>query len=117
MVGRCGWEVYGVRCGWEVWSGGVWSEVWLRGVVGRCGWEVFGVCEEGVVHWYLHLLRVLESQLRREEDKRYGAEELCKALEEQKLQAERSLAVLNLEHKELLRQAGEREGQVSGRGW
>ena len=111
MVGT--WEVYGVRCGWDL--GGVWSEVWLR--LGRCGWEVSGVCEEGVVHWYLHLLRVLESQLRREEDKRYGAEELCKALEEQKLQAERSLAVLNLEHKELLRQAGEREGQVSGRGW
>ena len=65
----------------------------------------------------LCLPRELERQLRREEDQRHGAEELCKSLEEQKLQAERSLAVLNLEHKELLRRADEREGLVSGRGW
>ena len=64
----------------------------------------------------LCLPRVLESQLHREEDQRHGAEELSKSLEEQKLQAERSLAVLNLEHKELLRRADEREGQVSWEG-
>ena len=69
-----------------------------------------------MVPWWPCLPRVLESQLRREVDQRHGVEEVCKALEEQKLQAERSLTVLNLEHKELLRRADEREGLVSWRG-